>query len=173
MKSFPPPHPLSLSLSLSLSLCPSDSLCLCLPLYVSMSPSLSLSLSLSLFLSLHKLSFTVSRSPLPALPILVHPIHPVPCPRQSEYRLAMTQMWIKDMDEQKVPRTDDPSLVGTMSDPVSIRSWQIAGLPKDNLSIENGVIVQFARRWPLFIDPQGQANKWVKNMVRRWVVLLL
>ena len=47
-----------------------------------------------------------------------------------------------------------------------IRSWQIAGLPKDNLSVENGVVVQYSRRWPLFIDPQGQANKWVKNMVR-------
>ncbi|XP_076467002.1 dynein axonemal heavy chain 1-like [Babylonia areolata] len=85
-------------------------------------------------------------------------------PFTSEYRLAMTKMWVADLDEHKVPRTDDPTLVGTMSDPVSIRAWQIAGLPNDNLSIENGVIVQFSRRWPLFIDPQGQANKWVKNM---------
>ena len=55
--------------------------------------------------------------------------------------------------------------MSTLADPVNIRSWQIAGLPKDTLSVENGVVVQFSRRWPLFIDPQGQANKWVKNMV--------
>lgn len=55
-------------------------------------------------------------------------------------------------------------MVNTLSDPVKIRSWQIHGLPKDNLSVENGVIVQFSRRWPLFIDPQGQANNWIKNL---------
>lgn len=27
-----------------------------------------------------------------------------------------------------------------------------------------GIIVANSRRWPLMIDPQGQANKWVKNM---------
>ena len=72
---------------------------------------------------------------------------------------------MKELDNHKVPRTDDPTLIATLSDPVKVRSWQIYGLPKDNLSVENGVIVQFSRRWPLFIDPQGQANRWVKNMV--------
>lgn len=28
----------------------------------------------------------------------------------------------------------------------------------------SGIIVANSRRWPLMIDPQGQANKWVKNM---------
>ena len=49
-------------------------------------------------------------------------------------------------------------------DPVEIRQWQIAGLPKDRFSVDNGVIVANARRWPLMIDPQGQAAKWVKNL---------
>ena len=31
------------------------------------------------------------------------------------------------------------------------------------VSTENGIILANARRWPLAIDPQGQANKWIKN----------
>ena len=78
--------------------------------------------------------------------------------------------WIEELDKHKVPRTDEPTLVVCLSDPVKVRSWQIYGLPKDNLSVENGVIVQYSRRWPLFIDPQGQANKWVKNMVGNFII---
>lgn len=34
------------------------------------------------------------------------------------------------------------------------------------LSVENGVISQYSQRWSLFIDPQSQANKWIKIMAR-------
>ncbi len=50
-----------------------------------------------------------------------------------------------------------------------VRDWNIRGLPSDAFSTENGVIVTRGRRWPLMIDPQGQALKWVKNMEREQV----
>ena len=56
------------------------------------------------------------------------------------------------------------SLQNVLGDPVSIRSWNIFGLPSDSFSIESAIILHNARRWPLMIDPQGQANKWIKNM---------
>ncbi|XP_029991393.1 dynein heavy chain 1, axonemal [Sphaeramia orbicularis] len=85
-------------------------------------------------------------------------------PFTGEYRAAMAEEWLNCFTELSVPHTDEPNLINTLGDPVKIRSWEISGLPKDNLSVENGVIAQFSLRWALFIDPQGQANKWIKNM---------
>ena len=42
--------------------------------------------------------------------------------------------------------------------------WHNNGLPRDKLSTENATFVSRARKWPLFIDPQGQAERWVKEM---------
>ena len=34
----------------------------------------------------------------------------------------------------------------------------------DSFSVENGMIMSRSSRWPLMIDPQGQANKWIRNL---------
>ena len=77
----------------------------------------------------------------------------------------MVKEWITKLTAYNVPHSEHPELVRVLGDAVKIRNWQLSGLPKDNLSVQNGVIVQYSNRWPLFIDPQGQANKWIKNMV--------
>ena len=51
-----------------------------------------------------------------------------------------------------------------MAKPTQVRDWNIQGLPSDAFSTENGVIVTSSNRWPLMVDPQGQAIKWIKNM---------
>ncbi len=57
--------------------------------------------------------------------------------------------------EKEIPCSDLYTLNGTLGDPVKVRAWQIAGLPVDSFSIDNGIIVSNSRRWPLLIDPQG------------------
>ena len=51
-----------------------------------------------------------------------------------------------------------------LAKPTDVRDWNIQGLPQDSFSTENGVIVTRGRRWALMIDPQGQANRWVRNI---------
>ncbi|XP_049589438.1 dynein axonemal heavy chain 1 [Syngnathus scovelli] len=87
-------------------------------------------------------------------------------PFTGSYRAAMAEEWLRSFKELGVPHTDAPSLMSTLGDPVKIRSWQLSGLPKDTLSVENSVIAQYSLRWALFIDPQGQANSWIKSMER-------
>ncbi|XP_053933024.1 dynein axonemal heavy chain 1 [Cuculus canorus] len=85
-------------------------------------------------------------------------------PFMGHYRVALCKEWLKQLSENNIPHTKEQSLISTLGEPVKIRSWQIAGLPNDTLSVENGVITQFSQRWTHYIDPQGQANKWIKNL---------
>ena len=54
-----------------------------------------------------------------------------------------------------------------LGNPVMIREYFIKGLPNYSFSIDNSIVMENARRWPLMIDPQGQANKCIKNMYRK------
>ncbi|XP_063446016.1 dynein axonemal heavy chain 3-like isoform X5 [Mytilus trossulus] len=83
-----------------------------------------------------------------------------------DYRQEIIAKWHKASIERNIPCSENFSLNATLGEPVKIRSWNIAGLPVDTFSVDNGIIVSKSRRWPLMIDPQGQANKWIKNMER-------
>lgn len=86
-------------------------------------------------------------------------------PFTDQYRKKLFNKWLNLITEKNIPFSPNCNPVNTLGEPVQIRLWQLEGLPRDYLSTENAVLVSCSRRWPLFIDPQGQANKWVKNMV--------
>ncbi|XP_044001131.1 dynein axonemal heavy chain 7-like isoform X2 [Aphidius gifuensis] len=80
------------------------------------------------------------------------------------YRTIQIDNWIELCTNLNIYCSKDFQLTQVLGDSVLIRSWNIYGLPSDLFSIDNGIIVVKSRRWPLMIDPQGQANKWIKNM---------
>jgi dynein heavy chain len=81
----------------------------------------------------------------------------------GSFREDAISQWIQDLKKMKIPCSDVVSLAAVLGDPVKIRTWNINGLPRDAVSIDNGIIMSYSRRWPLMIDPQGQANKWIRN----------
>ncbi|KAJ3275318.1 Dynein heavy chain 1, axonemal [Terramyces sp. JEL0728] len=85
-------------------------------------------------------------------------------PFTSEYRSSLQKEWMGSILRMKIPHSENPTLWESLGDNVKLREWELSGLPKDALSRDNAVMVQYSRRWPLLIDPQGQANKWIRNM---------
>ncbi|XP_076387685.1 dynein axonemal heavy chain 7 [Megachile rotundata] len=87
-------------------------------------------------------------------------------PFTMPFRIEQISVWIQRCTDLRVICSTDFQLRDILGDPVLIRSWNIFGLPNDTYSIDNAIIIVNARRWPLMIDPQGQANRWIKNMER-------
>ncbi|XP_029794387.1 dynein heavy chain 6, axonemal [Suricata suricatta] len=81
----------------------------------------------------------------------------------AQYRQSLIEYWIQDCLSLEIPINPSFSLINILGDPYEIRQWNTDGLPRDTISTENGILVTQGRRWPLMIDPQDQANRWIRN----------
>lgn len=81
----------------------------------------------------------------------------------SVYRQELVSLWITRCEELEIPVTEGLTLSSVLADPFEIRQWNTDGLPRDQVSTENAILVTRGRRWPLMIDPQEQANRWIRN----------
>ena len=66
------------------------------------------------------------------------------CHGKSNMRFFFVLVLIQS---KNIPCSDDFSLSKTLGQAIKIRAWNIAGLPTDTFSIDNGVIVDNTRRW--------------------------
>ena len=72
-----------------------------------------------------------------------------------DYRSGVTAEWHKMTRDLQIPCSETFKLADTLGDAVTIYEWNIAGLPVDSFSTDNGIIVSNSNRWSLCIDPQG------------------
>ncbi|KAL1771588.1 dynein heavy chain 8, axonemal [Sigmodon hispidus] len=75
----------------------------------------------------------------------------------------LKDQWELELKARKIPFTENLNLIAMLVDPPTIGEWGLQGLPGDDLSIQNGIIVTKATRYPLLIDPQTQGKTWIKS----------
>jgi dynein heavy chain len=74
-------------------------------------------------------------------------------PFTSIYRQQLEASWNASLVELGLKHTKDVSMRDFMGVPVTIQGWNLCGLPKDDTSTENGIIIEKSRRFSLMIDP--------------------
>jgi len=85
-------------------------------------------------------------------------------PFNQEFRRYLIEdKFVKDCLHREVPITRDLDVITFNVDIGTIGDWNMQGLPADLLSSQNGILVTRSSRFPLMIDPQGQALNWIKN----------
>jgi len=107
-------------------------------------------------------------------------------PFTQEYRTTLLYLWRQRLEQLRIAFTENSSLIRTMGDPVRMRMWNSLGLPTDAVSVENAIIMNQSidpakallspaldksLRWPLMIDPQGQASKFARRLGRNLQVV--
>ena len=84
----------------------------------------------------------------------------------SEYRDEIKKgTMIPLMQSLKIEYYNKWNFIKFQATDMVIKAWKAQELPTDDFSQENGVLAMQGRRWPLSIDPQIQANRWLRDHV--------
>jgi hypothetical protein len=113
-------------------------------------------------------------------------------PYSSSRRDEIVLLWRARLDEMGIPRSRGGTLVSrpvvrrarrssitnklledsteelflieeVLSTPTLVQVWRANGLPTDRKCTENAVMMMSSHQFPLLVDPQGQAVRWVQN----------
>ncbi|KAG2160116.1 dynein heavy chain and region D6 of dynein motor-domain-containing protein [Suillus bovinus] len=81
----------------------------------------------------------------------------------QHYREVMWQEWSSHLHEANIKFKPELSLTEYLSTADDRLSWQSKSLPSDNLTTENAIMLKRFNRYPLIIDPTGQATTFLLN----------
>jgi dynein heavy chain len=85
-------------------------------------------------------------------------------PFPALYRAPLQLAIMNKIKEAGIQMSEQFDFMRSMVDESVVRDWNTIGLPNDNTSIENALIITCAPKSALIIDPQNQATQWIKRM---------
>ena len=84
-------------------------------------------------------------------------------PFTFEFRKQFVHDYLeKNLRQLGIPMSEPFKLQSLLTDDNEMNSWLAEGLPGDELSVQNGMLTMRADRFPLCVDPQMQAVRWIK-----------
>ena len=73
--------------------------------------------------------------------------------------------WTNQLNDLSVPNSQDSyDFVSNLESEVQLSTWHYSGLSNNSFTDSNAVIMNNSLLWPLFLDPQNQANLWIRRM---------
>ncbi|KAG5322537.1 DYH5 protein, partial [Pseudoatta argentina] len=84
-------------------------------------------------------------------------------PYNQQYRASLVTAWMNILTNKSIPFTKNLNITNMLVDTATMSEWTLQGLPNDELSVQNALIVTKSSSYPLLVDPQNQGKMWIKN----------
>ena len=81
-------------------------------------------------------------------------------------RRVLVQAWTKQLSQSNIVFRPELALVEYLSSADDRLTWQANSLPADDLCVENAIMLKRYNRYPLVIDPSGQATEFITKEYR-------
>jgi len=81
----------------------------------------------------------------------------------QQYRQSLFTRWCAHLQSANIQYRSDIARTEYLSNPDERLRWQANALPADELCTENAIMIKRFNRYPLIIDPSGQATEFILN----------
>ncbi|XP_055310948.1 dynein heavy chain, cytoplasmic isoform X4 [Sitodiplosis mosellana] len=81
----------------------------------------------------------------------------------QHYRSSLFSTWCQHLQAAHIQYRPDIARTEYLSNPDERLRWQANALPTDDLCTENAIMLKRFNRYPLIIDPSGQATEFILN----------
>ena len=78
-------------------------------------------------------------------------------------RNRLRKNWVEEFKNQGLATREFPKISEILGEPEKLSQQHNKNLLRDEVSIENILIMEYSPRWPLWIDPEDAAYKWAVN----------